>query len=65
VTSVNSIAPAGRGGVGLGLGEATATSGACWACGVTVADGLQAQIKAKKQNRINADKSFMRQATLA
>src|ERR1051326_5973497 len=65
VTSVNSIGPEGRGGVGLGDGDAvTAISAGAWACGVTLAADLQPQIKATKENRTNADRSFMQRATL-
>src|ERR1043165_3648248 len=65
VTSVNSLGTEGRGGVGLGDGDAvTAISAGAWACGVTLAADLQPQIEATKQNRTNADRSFMQRATL-
>jgi hypothetical protein len=64
VTSVNSIAPDGRGGVGLGVGDGVAVAAVSAFCGVTAAGCLQPQIKTAKQSRINVDKFFMQRGTL-
>ena len=54
VTSVNSIGPEGRGGVGLGDGEATAAAvSAAGAAGATVAGCLQPAKRAAKKKKIN------------
>jgi hypothetical protein len=59
VTSVNSISPEGRGGVGLGVGDGVATSATWLFDGVAGASFLQEEIKTAKESRIKTDKGFM------
>src|SRR5690349_25056490 len=56
VTSVNSIGPAGRGGVGLGDGDAVAACSAEVFAGVTATGCLHADSSNTAQNRMQPQK---------
>src|SRR5689334_15472691 len=64
VTSVNSIAPEGRGGVGLAVGDGVAAVAVSGFCGVIVAGCLQPQMKTAKRSRTKVENVFMQRGTL-